>query len=373
MIYNEFKGKKISALGMGCMRLPSVEKEVNIEETKALIDHAIKKGINYFDTAWIYHGEKSESIMGDILKNYPRDSYFLATKFPGFDRSYMERKEEIFEEQLKRCQTDYFDFYLFHNVCEKNIDGFLDEKLGVYSYLKKQKENGRIRHLGFSTHGSLSTIKRFLDACGKDLEFCQLQVNWLDWKLQNAKAKIELVSSYGIPVWVMESVRGGRLAKLEDDYEARLRALRPDASAAEWAFRFLQGVPEVVVSLSGMSNFEQLEENIKTYETEKPLSEKEKELLANIADEIIAKTALPCTSCKYCVEYCPMELDIPSLIGIYNEHKYSGNGRIPYSATSDIAEDKRASACISCRSCEAVCPQGIKISEMMKDFEDRAK
>ena len=370
MIYNEFKGLKLSALGMGCMRFPCIEgdnKQVDIEQTRRLVAYAIEHGVNYFDTAWVYHAGTSESVIGEILSEYPRRSFYLATKFPGFDMSYMDKKEEIFETQLKRCKTDYFDFYLFHNVSEKNIDAFTDESIGLFNYLMEQKRTGRIKHLGFSTHGSLKTIKRFLDAYGDALEFCQLQVNWLDWKLQRAKEKIELVASYGLPVWVMEPVRGGRIATLKEEHAARLYALRPEATVPEWAFRFIQGIPEVKVTLSGMSSFEQLSENIKTFEQPKPLNPSELSVLSGIADEMIAAADIPCTACRYCTEDCPRGLDIPELIKRYNE------GAFESSALSDIDGDKLPTACIGCKRCENLCPQGIKISTVMKNFSEKLK
>ena len=374
MIYNDFKGIKLSALGMGCMRFPCVDgdnNKVDIDTTRKMVAYAIEQGINYFDTAWIYHGGQSERVIGEILSEYPRDSFYLADKFPGYDLSMMGKVREVFETQLERCKVDYFDFYLFHNVCEKNIDGYLDPKYGIFDYLTEQKKNGRIKHLGFSTHGSLNTIKRFLDAYGTDIEFCQIQINWLDWHFQNAKAKVELASSYGIPVWVMEPVRGGRIAKLEPEYEEKLKALRPDATIPEWAFRFLQSIPEITVTLSGMSNFEQLRENIATYEKFDKLTDAEMAALFEIADAMIAKTALPCTACRYCTDHCPQGLDIPRLIELYNEHVYSNGGFLSELGLEAIDVSKHPSACIGCRACEQVCPQGIKISEMMRDFADR--
>ncbi len=374
MIYNDYKGKKLSALGLGCMRLPCKDGDnakVDMERTAEMVSYAMDKGINYFDTAWGYHSGMSEPVMGEVLSKYRRDSYYLATKFPGYDLSNMDKVEEIFEKQLERLGTDYFDFYLFHNLCEKNVNEYLDPKYGIYEYLMEQKRAGRIKHLGFSTHGSLHTMKRFLEAYGKDMEFCQLQINWLDWDFQNAKAKVELVGSYGIPVWVMEPVRGGKLATLAPEYEERLKSLRPNATNAEWAFRFVQSLPEVAVTLSGMSNMEQLKENIKTYESEQPLTESERDALMSIAAEMTAKTALPCTSCRYCTDHCPMELDIPKMIELYNEHVYSEGGFIAPMAMEAVPKEKRPSACIKCHSCEAVCPQGIKIANMMSDFSKR--
>lgn len=376
MIYRDFCGKKLSALGMGCMRLPVTdEKNSSIDKsaTREMIDYAIKNGVNYFDTAWGYHDGESENIVGEILSEYPRDSFYIATKFPGYDVSNMTKVEEIFEEQLKKCRVDYFDFYMFHNVCESNIEEYLDRQYGIYDYLMKQKENVRIRHLGFSTHGTLDTMKRFIDAYGKDMEFCQIQLNWVDWKMQNAKAKVEMLKEQGIPVWVMEPVRGGKLATLEEEYANELKTLRPDATPAEWSFRFLQSIPEVVVTLSGMSDMKQLIENIATYGEEKPLSEKETEKLFSVADAMTSKTTLPCTACRYCTTHCPMELDIPNLIDLYNEHVYSGGGFLAPMAIGSLPDDKKPSACLSCRACEAVCPQNIKISEMMSDFVEKLK
>lgn len=374
MIYNEFKGLKLSALGMGCMRLPCVEgdgKKIDVAATKEMVAYAMEKGVNYFDTAWMYHGGESEPVMGEILSEYPRESFYLASKFPGFDASVLERVEEIFEKQLERCRTEYFDFYLFHNVAEKNIDGYTDEKYGVFNYLIEQKRKGRIKHLGFSSHGSLYTIKRFLDTYGSDMEFCQLQINWLDWTFQKAKEKVELVSSYGIPVWVMEPVRGGAIATLEPEHARRLSELRANVTAPEWAFRFVQSIPEVVVTLSGMSNFDQLAQNIATYATSEPLNERELAVLAKIADEIIAGKAVPCTACRYCVDHCPMSLDIPELIKRYNEGERADNGAISAQALDGIDTDKRPNSCIGCRSCEELCPQGIKIADVMTDFAEK--
>ena len=375
MIYRDFQGLKLSALGFGTMRLPTiggVYSKIDEKAAAEMFDYAIQHGVNYFDTAWGYHDGESENTDGKILSKYPRESFYLASKFPGYDLSNFGRVEEIFEKQLKKCRVDYFDFYLFHNVCEMNIDAYLnEEKYGTYSYLMEQKKNGRIRHLGFSAHGSLAVIERFLEKYGKDMEFCQLQINYLDWEFQNAKGKVELLKKYNIPVWVMEPVRGGKLASLAAEDEKKLRALRPDDSIASWAFRFLQALPEVKVILSGMSDMKQVKDNIKTFEEAKPLNAEESAALDAIAREMLAKTSLPCTACRYCTSHCPKHLDIPELIKLYNEHRFTGGGFIAPMVVSALAEEKRPSACIGCRSCEKVCPQQIKISEMMKDFTAR--
>ena len=371
MIYRDFQDVKLSALGMGAMRLPVVDgDDSKIDEAAAfaMVDEAMARGVNYYDTAWGYHNGNSELVMGKALARHPREKFYLATKFPGYDLSNMGKVEEIFEKQLEKCQVEYFDFYLFHNVCEMNIDAYLDPKYGTYDYLIAQKKNGRIRHLGFSAHGDYDVMKRFLEAYGKDMEFCQIQLNYLDWDFQDAKRKVELLNQWNIPVWVMEPLRGGKLASLAPEDEAKLKALRPDEGIPAWAFRYLQSIPSVVVTLSGMSNMEQMKENIATFETDKPLNETELETLHAIAQGMVKKIVLPCTACHYCTSHCPQGLDIPNLLSLYNEHCFTQGGFIAPMALSAIPADKQPSACIGCRSCEAVCPQGIKISEAMADF-----
>lgn len=371
MIYRDFQDVKLSALGMGAMRLPVVDgDDSKIDEAAAfaMVDEAMARGVNYYDTAWGYHNGNSELVMGKALARHPREKFYLATKFPGYDLSNMGKVEEIFEKQLEKCQVEYFDFYLFHNVCEMNIDAYLDPKYGTYDYLLAQKKNGRIRHLGFSAHGDYDVMKRFLEAYGKDMEFCQIQLNYLDWDFQDAKRKVELLNQWNIPVWVMEPLRGGKLASLAPEDEAKLKALRPDEGIPAWAFRYLQSIPGVVVTLSGMSNMEQMKENIATFETDKPLNETELETLHAIAQGMVKKIVLPCTACHYCTSHCPQGLDIPNLLSLYNEHCFTQGGFIAPMALSAIPADKQPSACIGCRSCEAVCPQDIKISEAMADF-----
>ena len=371
MMYRDFQDVKLSALGMGAMRLPVVDgDDSKIDEAAAfaMVDEAMARGVNYYDTAWGYHNGNSELVMGKALARHPREKFYLATKFPGYDLSNMGKVEEIFEKQLENCQVEYFDFYLFHNVYEINIDAYLDPKYGTYDYLLAQKKNGRIRHLGFSAHGDYDVMKRFLEAYGKDMEFCQIQLNYLDWDFQDAKRKVELLNQWNIPVWVMEPLRGGKLASLAPEDEAKLKALRPDEGIPAWAFRYLQSIPSVVVTLSGMSNMEQMKDNIATFETDKPLNETELETLHAIAQGMVKKIVLPCTACHYCTSHCPQGLDIPNLLSLYNEHCFTQGGFIAPMALSAIPADKQPSACIGCRSCEAVCPQGIKISEAMADF-----
>ena len=253
-----------------------------------------------------------------------------------------------------------------------NIDAYLDPKYGIFNYLIKQKENGRIRHLGFSAHGSCDVMKRFLDAYGKHMEFAQIQLNWIDWSFQDAKEKTALLKEHQLPIWVMEPLRGGKLASLSDQASEQLRALRPDEEPAAWAFRFLQGIDGVTMILSGMSSLQQVQDNIRTFETDKKLNEQEQQTLLTIADQMI-QNILPCTACRYCTSHCPKGLDIPALLKLYNEHCFTGGGFIAPMALMAVPEDKHPSACIGCRSCEAVCPQQIKISEAMADFHAKLK
>ncbi len=371
MIYRKFQDIQLSGLGLGMMRLPvrnGNDGEVDEAAAAEMIDFAYRSGINYFDTAWGYHDGNSELVAGKYLSRHPRENYYLATKFPGYDLSNMGKAEEIFEKQLEKCRTPYFDFYLLHNVYEGNIDAYLDPKYGILEYLLKQKENGRIRHLGFSAHGSAEVLRRFLDAYGQHMEFCQIQLNYMDWHFQNAQEKVAILQKAGIPVWVMEPLRGGKLAKASEELAERLQAMRPKETVPGWAFRFLQSIPGVTMVLSGMSNMEQLKANLATFETDEPLSTEEFDALVKLADGETKKGGIPCTACHYCTSHCPKELPIPELIALYNEHKITGGGFIAPMAVSSMPQEKRPASCIGCGSCEKVCPQQIKVSGIMKEF-----
>ena len=375
MQYREFKGKNLSLLGFGAMRLPVIDGDdakVDVPQVMRMVEYAMEHGINYYDTAWGYHGEHSEEIMGEALRRYPRDSYYFADKFPGYDLANMPKVKEIFETQLQRTGLDFFDFYLLHNVCEMNVEQYLDPQYGIMDYLLAQKQAGRITHFGFSCHGELPVLKRFLEAYGHEMEFCQLQLNYLDWEFQHGKEKVALLKEYDIPVWVMEPLRGGKLAKLDDGQEQALKALRPQEEIPAWAFRFLETLPEVKVILSGMSNEEQLHANVATFEKEAPLQEEEMAALMQVAKELAGEKSVPCTACHYCTDHCPQGLDIPRLIELYNEHVLTTKaglfGFIAPMALAAIPEDKQPAACLHCGSCEQVCPQQIKISDVMGDF-----
>ena len=369
MMYNDACGERISRLGFGCMRLPlTPEKAIDEPALQRMVDDAMAHGVNYFDTAWPYHGGQSELAIGKALARYPRASWFLADKYPGHQIASSYNPAEIFEQQLKKCGVEYFDFYLLHNVYENSIGVYTDPKWNILNYFREQKRLGRIRHLGFSSHARPDTLERFLDWAGDSMEFCQIQLNYLDWTLQDAKAKYDLLTARGIPVWVMEPLRGGKLAALAEQDAQRLRAVRPDEPPAAWGFRWLQNLPNVKVVLSGMSDEAQMADNIRTFTSGTPQTAEEAALLADIAEGL--KNALPCTRCRYCCDGCPMQLDIPMLIHAYNDLKFGSSMTVPMQMDA-LPEEKRPSACIGCGACAAVCPQKIDIPAALKEMADR--
>ena len=368
MIYCDFQNKQLSQLGFGAMRLPTVDGAIDEQQVEAMVAAAMAAGVNYFDTAWPYHGGLSEVVMGRVLSQYPRDSWVLASKYPGHQVASTYDPAAIFEEQLRKCGVDYFDFYLLHNVCESSLPVYLDPQWGIIDYFKEQKRLGRIKHLGFSTHGAVDNLRQFLDIAGEDMEFCQIQLNYLDWTLQNAKEKVALLNERHIPIWVMEPVRGGKLCSLSAADEALLRARRPEESIAAWGFRFLQDIPGVTMILSGMSNLSQMEDNLRTFAQRKPLSDGEVAELLRIAEGM--KDSIPCTACRYCTPHCPMGLDIPHLLSTYNELRIapSTNAAMWLEFTP---ENQQPSACIGCGACAAACPQGIDIPAVLADLTQR--
>lgn len=368
MLYNEACGEKLSRLGFGCMRLPlTADKAIDEGELQRMVDYAIANGVNYFDTAYPYHGGLSEIAIGKALGKYPREQWYLASKYPGHQIASSYDPAEIFEEQLKKCGVDHFDFYLLHNVYENSIGVYTDPRWGILDYFKEQKRLGRIRHLGFSTHARPDTLEKFLDYAGDSMEFCQIQLNYLDWSLQDAKAKYDLLTGRHIPVWVMEPLRGGKLAALGEADAARLKALRPEESDAAWSFRWLQRLDNVKMVLSGMSAFDQMVDNVATFSGGRPQADDEAALLEQIAEGM--KDALPCTRCRYCCDGCPMGLDIPMLIHAYNDVKFAQSMTVPMQFDA-LPEDKRPSACIACGACAAVCPQNIDIPGALAELSD---
>ena len=369
MIYSDFQGLRLSRLGFGAMRLP-VREDKTIDEalTARMTEYAISHGVNYFDTAWPYHSGESERVMGRILKQYPRSSFFLATKFPGHQISETYDVRAVFEKQLEKCGVDYFDFYLLHNVYERSVDVYRSSRWGIIDYLLEQKKNGRIRHLGFSTHATIPTLRAFLDDVGEHMEFCQIELNYLDWTLQNAREKCALLNERNIPIWVMEPVRGGKLARLPGELGDQLRALEPEASEASWALRWLLDIPGVTMILSGMSDLNQMQDNVKTFEEHRLLTQEEKSLLLSIAERL--KNSLPCTACRYCCDGCPQSIDIPRMIAVLNELRFAPavNAIMGIEA---LPEEQRPASCLACGACAAVCPQNIDIPAAMEELAGR--
>lgn len=368
MIYRDFQGEKLSLLGFGTMRLPQKDGAIDQAQVEAMTDYAIANGVNYFDTAYPYHGGKSEPSIGKALSKYPRDSYYLADKYPGHQTADSYDPAEIFEAQLKKCGVEYFDFYLLHNVCENSLGTYLDERWNIIPYFIEQKRLGRIKHLGFSSHGRPDNLARFLDLWGEHMEFCQIQLNWMDWTLQQAKEKYDLLTARSIPVWVMEPVRGGRLANLTDEQAAALKAARPDESIPTWSFRFLQNLPNVGMVLSGMSDLAQMQDNVKIFAAENPLSDEETGMLLTMAEQM--KNSLPCTACRYCCDGCPMGLDIPTFIAAYNDLRFAKAGFTVGMMIDSLPEELKPSACLGCGACAAACPQSIDIPQAIADLND---
>ena len=370
MIFSEFQNEKLSLLGFGAMRLPCLaDGSIDEQQVAEMTQMAMDAGVNYFDTAYPYHGGQSERVMGRVLSKYPRVSYKLATKYPGHQiLSSGYNPAEIFEEQLQKCGVDYFDFYLLHNVNEKSMEVYMDPQWGIVDYFKEQKRLGRIRHLGFSSHAQVEGLEKFLDYCGSDMEFCQIQLNYMDWTLQKARQKYELLTARGIPVWVMEPVRGGKLASLSQADSAKLKALRPEATDASWGFRFLQGLPNVKMILSGMSNLEQMKDNLSTFAQREPLNESETEMMLSIAQGMM--DLVPCTACRYCCEGCPKGLDIPALLSVYNELRVSSTVNAAM-RVEFLPEEKKPTACIACGKCARSCPQNIDIPAALKALSEK--
>ena len=375
MKYRELCGEKVSLLGFGMMRLPLLEdKSINQEEVNRMAEYAIERGVNYFDTAYPYHDGHSEISLGEALDKYPRNTYYVADKFPGHQFMSEYDCERIFDEQLKRCRVDYFDFYLLHNVCENSMPTYSNEDFGIIEYFVGQKKSGRIKHLGLSTHANADNFEETLDfiegKLGEKPDFCQIQLNYIDWTLQDAKKKVDILNARGIPIIVMEPLRGGKLADLGDENNAKLKALRPDDSIASWSLRWIEQVEGVKVILSGMSAFDQMKDNIRTFSEGEELNAAELGLLNEIADTL--KSGVPCTACRYCCEGCPMELDIPTLLSGYNDLKFQTTLTVPM-MMDETPEDKWPDKCIGCGACSAVCPQQIDIPEALSAFTELLK
>ena len=376
MIYRDFKGQKLSQLGFGCMRFASDPETGEIDQAKvnAMFDLAIKEGVNYFDTAYPYLGGKSEIAMAEGLSRYPRENYYLADKFPGHSLTGPIDNIALFNVSLRKCRTDYFDFYLLHNVTEWSVQFYESEEYHIIPDLLQMKKEGKIRYFGFSCHAGPELLDSFLTRHEGVFDFVQIQLNYLDWTMQDAKEKCDIIRKHGLGIWVMEPVRGGKLAVLPESEKAKLRALRergsftgPEPSDASYAFRFLQDLPGVTVILSGMNEVFQVEDNLRTFREENPLSDEERSVLLDIAENL--KKGVPCTACRYCCDGCPMELDIPYLLQCYNDYKFATT-MTPSMRIDALSEDKRPAACIGCGQCMHACPQGIDVPSALAELAE---
>lgn len=354
---------KVSLLGMGCMRLPKVDPEkedIDYEKAQEIIDYAYANGVNYFDTAYGYHGGQSELFVGQALKKYPRESFFLASKMPIWCVKEKGDVERIFNEQLQRCQTDYFDFYLFHSQNAANFQKC--QEFGVYEFLSQMKAEGKIRRLGFSFHDTPEVLRHICDTYPWD--FAQIQLNYLDWEMQDAKTQYQILNDREIPVIVMEPVRGGALASPCEAADILFREERPDKSVASWAIRFAASLSGVLTVLSGMSNMEQVRDNVDTMTRFEPLTDREREVIDEALEAYRKKDTVPCTGCRYCMD-CPFGVDIPKMFSLYNHYVLDRDGEDYLEAYEAQPESERADQCQACGACMEKCPQHIRIPDQM--------
>lgn len=362
-----FKNKeKISLLGFGTMRLPRVSEETQEIDEKTgqeMIDFAISHGVNYFDTAYMYHEGGAEIFIGQALSKYPRESFYLADKMPPWRAETEKDLDRIFEEQLQKCKTDYFDFYLIHNINEEHFK--LSEKLKIYDFMKEKQKEGKIRYIGFSFHDNPALLEKILDKY--EWDFVQIQLNYLDWTIQNAKRQYEILAERKIPVIVMEPVRGGSLATLSEKSVHILKEADPDASTASWAIRYAATLPNVLTVLSGMSDTDQVKDNINTIENFCPLTENDYKRIEDAVKEYQSSFAIPCTYCRYCME-CPSGVHIPKVFDKYNQYFARGDSdKMKFLADyRQIGEKRQAHQCTECGICLLKCPQGIDIPNELK-------
>ncbi len=363
----KFKNTEVSRLGLGTMRLPvktKLKREANplidYKKGQELVDEAYNLGVNYFDTAYMYHTGKSEKFIGTALKKYPRESYFLADKLPIWMCAKKSDMEKIFKNQLERTEHDFFDFYLLHSLDGKNFDKC--EKYGAYDFITKKKEEGKVKNIGFSFHGTIEDLRRIVAAHKWD--FAQIQMNYLDWKNQDAKTQYEILTEAGIPVIVMEPVRGGKLADVPENVSQLFLNNKPDKTVASWAINFVASHNNVLTILSGMNSLEQLHDNISNLTDFVPFTDNEYKICENAAALINKSDIIPCTGCDYCAD-CPKGVKISSVFAAYNKYK---TGEITARESKELysAIDVNASSCVACKHCEGHCPQSIKISELMQ-------
>ena len=356
-------------LGFGLMRLPEKDGEIEIARVCEMVDAYMKSGFNYFDTAYIYHGGKSEVAAREALvKRYPRESFTLADKLPAWCINTAEDVEKIFNEQCERLGVDYIDYYLLHSVEDgNNYETY--EKYDCFSWGLKKKEEGKIRHLGFSFHGTPELLEKVLDA-HPETEFVQIQLNYADWNnpVVRSGELYEILHGRNIPMIIMEPVKGGTLANLTPELEGKFKAVRPDASAASWALRFVGSLPGVEAILSGMSTEDQMNDNIKTFANFEPLTQAEEILVNEVKEKMLDANLIACTSCRYCTDGCPMGISIPDIFRAVNTLRlYPGDEFRPKMFYQGLAErTAKASDCVGCGQCEDVCPQHLPIIELLK-------
>ncbi len=366
-------GAEVSLLGFGCMRFPTT-KEGEIDEALAeqMIQRAVSEGVNYIDTAYPYHNGKSESFLGRILKKYDRGSFYLATKLPLWQVNSLEDVDRIFEEQLEKLQTDYFDFYLLHAINKERWEAM--KAIGCVGHLEKLKAQGRIKYLGFSFHDSYEVFQEIL--CAREWDFCQIQLNYMDTQEQAGLKGYGLAAERGVPLVVMEPVKGGSLASFSGEIMEKFHAFDSTASAASFALRWVGSLPGVKVILSGMSSLEQVEDNLKTFSPFRPLSEEEKAAVSQVADILRSRVQNGCTGCGYCMP-CPAGVDIPGCFRAWNTyHTYQNYQLVSWSWEQALGEGKQAKNCIKCGKCEAACPQKLSIRKDLEKVQadlDKAK
>ena len=365
MEYRQFEklGVSPSLLGFGCMRFPqNPDGSICEPEAEKMLDTAIQAGVSYIDTAYPYHNGDSEPFVGRVLKKYDRSRLFLATKLPVWNVKTLDDAKRLFQEQLDRLQTDYVDFYLLHCLDKEKWQLVLD--LGLIPYFEEMKKEGKIRFFGFSFHDDFEVFKTILTY--RDWDFCQIQYNYVDTDIQAGDRGYELAEELGVPLVIMEPVKGGSLAALPEEVTEPFRSYKPDASISSWALRWVASKPNVKVILSGMSDMEQVNDNLQTFGSFQPLSLREKELVADVAAAIKKRTKNGCTGCAYCMP-CPFGVNIPQNFRIWNDLSMYGNvNRTRQAYFKELEESARADQCQKCGKCEEVCPQSLSIRENLE-------
>lgn len=360
-------------LGFGLMRLPESDGEIDMERVCAMVDAYMGKGFHYFDTAYVYHGGKSETAAKEaVVMRYPRDSFYLATKLPAWEIKCMEDRDRIFHEQLERAGVTYFDFYLLHSLEDgSNYDTY--EKYDCFRWAMEKKSEGQIRHFGFSYHGSPELLEEVLDR-HPEVEFVQIQLNYVDWENQIVQSGklYEILHRRGMPIIVMEPVKGGTLANMEPAFEEMFKKEHPEASVASWALRFAGSLDGVMTILSGMSNEEQMEDNLNTFTDFKPLTDSEREVIDRVVKKMLDMPVIPCTSCRYCCDGCPSGIQIPDVFRALNTVRmYPGDGRPKMFYRGLTSHSGSAADCVACGQCEKVCPQHLNIIELMSEAAEK--